>query len=470
MQRIGERRGRRWTGLLCSVAALLPLASPQPACAQQIEQGVAIVSEAIASRVDGFAYRPDSSSDLDFRGTALAPRADGSARIRTGSDRTEISAKFSHLPVASSFGPFTVYVLWVVTPEGRASNVGAVNLDGDKGTLNATTPLSSFALIVTAEPHFAVSVPSQFIVLQNVGGTVQGTQLVVTSLAARADYSGLKAINVDPKLHEPIELLMARYAVTIAEGSGAAQLAPQAFGGARDALMNAESAQLSKSSSVRERVPELARAAIQSAEDARAAAVSRREAALLEQLHAQISDGQAKLVEASTLTDKSRSDAAAQIAQLKEQIEESENRRKQTEQRLPTAASRQALAVGLLGRWLVMESDDKAITAHVTNDGFNKGRTDLTPDAKDRLATAAGILLGIGNLTVTVTPALQLTEDVKQLGLSQQRARALMEWLDSMGLKAVEGVPPDASASAAVERALAPGPGVDLVISFDAAG
>ena len=96
--------------------------------------------------------------------------------------------------------------------------------------------------------------------------------------------------------------------------------------------------------------------------------------------------------------------------------------------------------------------------------------TDLTPDAKDRLATAAGILLGIGNLTVTVTPALQATEDVKQLGLSQQRSRATMEWLDSMGLKAVEGVPPDASASAAVERALAPGPGVDLVISFDAAG
>ncbi|HXN11251.1 MAG TPA: DUF4398 domain-containing protein, partial [Steroidobacteraceae bacterium] len=237
-------------------------ALPVAGSAQQIEQGVAIVSEAIASRVDGFDYKPDSTSELDFRGTALSPRADGSAKVRTGSDRTEISAKFSHLPAAASFGPFTAYVLWVVTPEGRASNVGTVNLDGDKGTLNATTPLSSFALIVTAEPHFAVSVPSRFIVLQNVGGTVQGTQLVVTSLAARADYSALKPLSVDPKLHEPVELLMARYALTIADGAGAAQLAPKAFGGARDALASAESAQTSKSSSARERVPELAREAI----------------------------------------------------------------------------------------------------------------------------------------------------------------------------------------------------------------
>jgi outer membrane protein OmpA-like peptidoglycan-associated protein len=450
---------------MLGVGVLLPFAA-----AQQIEQGVAIVSESIASRVDGFDYRPDSTSELDFRGTALAPRADGTAKVRTGSDRTEISAKFTHLPAAASFGPFTVYVLWVVTPEGRASNVGTVNVDADKGTLNATTPLSSFALIVTAEPHFAVSVPSRFIVLQNVGGTVQGTQLVVTSLAARADYSALKPLTVDPKLHEPPELLMARYAVTIADGAGAPQLAPKAFGGARDTLAAAETAQSSKSSQTRERVPELARAAIQAAEDARAAAEARREAALLDQLRGQISDRDSKLAEASTLTDKSRADAAVLVAQLKEQLQESESRRRETEQRLPSAASRQALAVGLLGRWLVMEAGDKVITAHITNDGFNKGRTDLTPDAKDRLATAAGILLGIGNLTVTVTPALQATEDVKQLGLSQQRSRATMEWLDSMGLKAVEGVPPDASASAAVERALAPGPGVDLVISFDAAG
>jgi outer membrane protein OmpA-like peptidoglycan-associated protein len=465
MQQTRARRGLQLGCLLLGVGAVLPVAS-----AQQIEQGVAIVSEAIASRVDGFDYRPDSTSELEFRGTALAPRADGTAKVRTANDRTEISAKFAHLPAAASFGPFTTYVLWVVTPEGRATNVGTVSLDGDKGGLNATTPLSSFALIVTAEPHFAVSVPSRFIVLQNVGGTVQGTQLVVTSLAARADYSMLKPLTVDPKLHEPPELLMARYAVTIADGAGAAQLAPKAFGGARDALASAESAQISKSSQTRERVPELARAAIQAAEDARAAAEARRETASLEQLRSQIAERDSKLAEASALTEKARTESATLVAQLKEQLEESEHRRHETEQRLPSAASRQALAVSLLGRWLVMDADEKAITAHVTNDGFNKGRTDLTADAKDRLATAAGILLGIGNLTVTVTPALQATEDVKQLGLSQQRARAMMEWLDSMGLKAVEGVPPDASASAAVERALAPGPGVDLLISFDAAG
>ena len=126
MQRIGLRRG------LVHCLLLGACAVPVAGYAQQIEQGVAIVSEAIASRVDGFDYKPDSTSELDFRGTALSPRADGTARVRTGSDRTEISAKFTHLPAAGSFGPFTCYVLWVVTPEGRASNVGTVSLDGDK--------------------------------------------------------------------------------------------------------------------------------------------------------------------------------------------------------------------------------------------------------------------------------------------------------------------------------------------------
>jgi hypothetical protein len=92
MQRIGVHRGLLHGCLLFGACAV-----PVAGSAQQIEQGVAIVSEAIASRVDGFDYKPDSTSELDFRGTALSPRADGTARVRTGSNRTEISAKFTHM-------------------------------------------------------------------------------------------------------------------------------------------------------------------------------------------------------------------------------------------------------------------------------------------------------------------------------------------------------------------------------------
>jgi len=112
--------------LQLSAALAIPFALAASAAvhAQQIEQGVAIVSEAIASRVDGFSYNPGSSSDLKFRGSALSQLAEGTARVHIGDEVTEISARFEHLPQPASFGPFTVYVLWVVTPEGRAYNIG----------------------------------------------------------------------------------------------------------------------------------------------------------------------------------------------------------------------------------------------------------------------------------------------------------------------------------------------------------
>jgi outer membrane protein OmpA-like peptidoglycan-associated protein len=429
--------------------------------AQQIEQGVAIVSEAIASRVDGFSYNPGSSSDLKFRGSALSQLAEGTAKVHIGDEVTEISARFEHLPQASSFGPFTVYVLWVVTPEGRAYNIGAINVDGDKGKVAATTPFSSFALIVTAEPHFAVSVPSKYIVLQNVGGKVQGTQLVVTSLAARSDYKGLKPLVVDPKKKEPLELTMARYAITIAEAAGAAELAPKALEVARSALRDAETAQSAKSSGGRAQVPAIAREAVQAAEDARAVAETRRAGADVERMKREISERDAKVAELLGQLDKAKQAAAAQSAEISAMNAQVRS----AQQRMPSASNRLQLANELLGRWLVMDSGDSSLTAHVQNDAFVKGKTELLPTTRDRLSTAAGILVGIGSVTVTVTPALQLSEDVRQLGLSQQRARSLMEWLASLGLKVNAGVPSDASS--AVEKAVAPGPGVDLLISFD---
>src|SRR5262249_24929546 len=155
---------------------------------------------------------------------------------------------------------------------GQPHNVGTVDVDADKGRVTATTPLSSFALIVTAEPHFAVSVPSQFIVLQSVGTNVQGASMVVTSLAARADYSSLKPAAIDPKHPVSPDLLMARYGVAIAELVDAPNSAADSFKRARAALTAAEQAQVSKKSADRAHVPELSREAIQAGEDARAAA------------------------------------------------------------------------------------------------------------------------------------------------------------------------------------------------------
>src|SRR5580692_10132078 len=136
----------------CALLAVSPYGA-----AQKVEQGVAIVSETIASRVDGFSYSPDSSSQLDFVGTSLAPGAKGEVRITVSRDKTQIKGKFEGLPDPGSLGPYVVYILWVVTPEGRAINIGMFDRDGDRAKIESETPLSSFALIATAEPHFAVS-------------------------------------------------------------------------------------------------------------------------------------------------------------------------------------------------------------------------------------------------------------------------------------------------------------------------
>ena len=422
--------------------------------AQRVEQGVPIVAESISNRVDGFSYRADTSSDLEFRGSGLAPHASGGAKVHTASDRTEISARFEHLPAAASLGPLAVYVLWLVTPEGQSHNLGMVELDGEKGHLNTTTPLSSFALIVTAEPHFAVSIPSKYIVMQSVGSNVQGTPLVVTSLAARANYENLQAVHPDAKHPMPLELVMAHYAVTIADSVDASHLASKSYGRARDALAAADQAQESKKSADRARVPELSREAIQAAEDSRIAAEARHGNTEVETLRQDIADRDAKLNAAEMREKQARQEAAS----LQSRIHA-------TESQLPSAASRQQFAAQMLGRWLVLDASEGALIAHITSDeGFVKGRTELTPVTRERASVAAGILLGVGNVSVTVTPALQNSEDLRQLELARQRARAVMDWLASLGLNATAGIPPPSSAAA--ERALAPGPGVDLLISF----
>src|SRR5688572_6723488 len=114
-------------------------------------------------------YRARSgSTPIDFRGTALMPEAKGEARVQGKEGYVEIDARFDELRPASIFGPeYLTYVLWAITPEGRATNLGEVILDDDEGELNITTEFQAFGLIVTAEPYFAVTQPSDVVVMAN---------------------------------------------------------------------------------------------------------------------------------------------------------------------------------------------------------------------------------------------------------------------------------------------------------------
>lgn len=436
--------------LAALTGACLALVVAPVASAQQVERGVAIGSESIASSVDGFSYSPDSSSELEFVGTSLAPRSGGAGTVRVARDKTEINGRFQRLAEPSSLGPFAVYVLWVVTPEGRAASVGVLAADADRARVEAVTPLSSFALIVTAEPHFAVSIPSKYIVMQNVGKAVKGTKLAVTALVSRADYTTLKPAKREPKSPVPLDLEMARYAVAIAESARAKELATAAYERAQHALESAEGALLSKKSGEHARVGEFAREAIQAGEDARAAAELRQAAA--------DRATQAGLIREGELAVKEQE---AKGTALRAELAAARDRALAAEEQLPNPAKRLALTAELLNRWFTLPPpSESGLTLHVAEESFAKSSTDLVPAMQERLALAIGVMLGIGNLNVSVTPSVLANSDIQKLALSQQRARAVMEWCASMGVKAVVG-----SAASDAETSLALGPGIDLTIT-----
>src|ERR1700682_1066609 len=174
------------------------------------------------------------STKIDFRGTALMPEGRGEAKVESKQGVIKVNADMQKLDPATKFGPeYLTYVMWAITPEGRATNVGEVLLNGDKTHLDATTDLQSFGLIVTAEPYFAVTQPSDVVVMENfvtkeTTGTIEQLDAKF-ELLQRGQYvlnvnpSEIRPISLDSKT--PLELFEARNAVRIARWTGAERYA-----------------------------------------------------------------------------------------------------------------------------------------------------------------------------------------------------------------------------------------------------
>ena len=114
-------------------------------------------------------YQHRASTEIGFQGSPILPLAKGKAKVTSRPGRISIEAEFRDLQTAQKFGPeYWTYVLWAITPEGKANNLGELLLDGSKSKISVTTSLQTFGMIVTAEPYFAVSEPSDAVVLANV--------------------------------------------------------------------------------------------------------------------------------------------------------------------------------------------------------------------------------------------------------------------------------------------------------------
>ena len=215
------------------------------------------------------------TTHIDFRGTELMPAARGEASVQSQMGSTKIDTAFNHMSPASQYGPeYMTYVLWGLTPEGRPANLGEVVLQGDHAKLLSTTDLQTFGLIVTAEPYFAVTQPSDVVVAENflsaeTSGTIEEGDAKY-ELLKRGQYvmnRGLyQAIKVNPK--GPLQLAEAENAVEIARLAGAEHYAADTFQKAVVDLKNAEDYLLSKGKNRKESETN-AREAAQMAEDAR---------------------------------------------------------------------------------------------------------------------------------------------------------------------------------------------------------
>lgn len=227
-------------------------------------------------------YHRSGKTDVGLAGTSLLPEAKGSATIESRRGRTVIDAKLRGLKPANSFGvEYLTYVLWAITPEGRPVNLGEVLPDGSKSEISATTDLQSFGLIITAEPYFAVTMPSDLVIMQNyiLQGKTQGVVVPINahvSLLPRGTYGETSGEHTTRELITrndawPLELYEAINAVQIAEAEGAGIYANDVLATAKQQLRDAQD--LQNHASQRKQEISYARAAVQTAEDARIVAL-----------------------------------------------------------------------------------------------------------------------------------------------------------------------------------------------------
>jgi len=170
---------------------------------------------------------------------------------------------------------YLTYVLWAVTPEGRSSNLGELVLKGTKSNVDVTTGFQAFGLVVTAEPYFAVSQPSDRVVLENyVRPDTLGKVEEIHAEYELVEKNTFALERMPKKLLPPVldvalplDLQEAENAVRIAKWAGAEDAAWDVMAHAEDLLEQAEGYYVHKAGD--KPISTVAREAVQTAEDAR---------------------------------------------------------------------------------------------------------------------------------------------------------------------------------------------------------
>jgi outer membrane protein OmpA-like peptidoglycan-associated protein len=452
------------------ILACATLQAQQPATNQHVQMDnsgpVPVFKVTVVERTTpAINYRHRSgSTPIDFQGTSLMPAAKGEASVNSRQGRIEIDARMEHLTPATQFGPeYLTYVLWAVTPEGRPKNLGEVLLNGGTSKLDVTTDLQTFGLIVTAEPYFAVTQPSDVVVMENVvRKDTQGTYENIDAkyeLLQRGQYvvnanrAELKPMILDKKT--PLELYEARNAVRIARWTGADRYAADTLHKAevglynaeeelkgkigkktvaqnsRDAAQNAEDARLitlqklQDEESAREKA-----AADQRDAEARARAEQSERARLQAEANAERAKAQAQEEAERAARDKAAATAEQQAAQ--EQLNQARLSAEQAERE--KAELREQLRQQLN---LILETRETArgLIVNMSDVLFDTGKYTLKPGAREKLAKVSGIIIAHPGLKLQVEGHTDnVGSDEYNQRLSEQRADSVRDYLVSQGL------------------------------------
>ncbi|MGA2990866.1 MAG: OmpA family protein [Candidatus Korobacteraceae bacterium] len=422
----------------------------------------------VSRTIQAVNYRShNGATTLGFKGTELMPAAHAQARVQSKKGYVAIEVEFHGLESPKGFGnEYLTYVMWAITPEGRSVNLGELMVGGKSSKLDVTTDLQAFALIVTAEPYYAVRRPSNVVVLENVirEDTVGTTQPVNAKyeLLERGGYIPT-GYNFDPVLMNvklPLEFFEARNALRIAQSEGAERYASDSYQNAVR-LMNQADGYATRKDIDKKSLISVSREAVQTAEDAREISVKRMEA---ERIDAEAvaaanreADAKAKAISAEADTAsalRARDEAERQKRQTQaDALQQQQAAQADAERNSAAAATaaasadeqlqqaqrekRELRAQLLLQFNTILETRDTArgLVVNMSDVLFDTGKYALRPLAREKLAKISGIMLAYPGLKLGIEGNTDnVGGDAYNQGLSDRRAESVRGYLAEQGI------------------------------------
>ena len=453
--------------IIGTCALAMPPPQPQQSISrdearQQLQTPTFTYRVTVVSRsVQAVNYRNRGGATLlGFKGTDLMPAAHAQAKVHSKKGYTSIEVEFHELENPTTFGrEYLTYVLWAITPEGRSVNLGELVVGGRSSKLDVTTELQAFALIVTAEPYYAVRRPSNVVILENeVREDTVGTTQAVNAKYELLERGGYipTGYNFDPVVMNaklPLEFFEARNALRIAQSEGAEQYASDTYQHAVRLMNQADEYATGKHVDKKTFIS-VSKEATQTAEDAREISVKRMEAERIDaearasadreaNAQAQAISAQADTANALRARDEAeRQKREAQASALQQQQTaqaDAAAAAAASEQKLQQAErEREDLRARLLQQFnAILETRDtvRGLVVNMSDVLFDTGKHTLRPLAREKLAKISGILLAYPGLALGIEGNTDSVggDDYNQ-SLSERRAEAVRSYLAEQGV------------------------------------